>query len=129
MASSDPIQTDPGGTSATTPLDLGAYPGLLRGCGLAGVLGGVLFLAWGYADGPDVSGGLASVVRVLAFVVPALFLVVMVGLCLLWRSGLGKIGWLVVALAGYASCWGLVGAHLGARPCGCISRRGAGPTS
>jgi hypothetical protein len=73
----------------------------------------VLFVAWGYADGPEISEGLASVVRVLAFVVPALFLVVMVGLCLLWRSGLGKIGWLVVALAGYALSWSIVGARFG----------------
>jgi hypothetical protein len=113
MASSDPPRTGPGGASAITPLDLSAHPGLLRGCGVAGVLGGVLFLAWGYVDGPEVSGSLASVVRVLAFVVPALFLAVIVGLCALWRDGLGRLGWLVVALAAYASCWGLVGARFG----------------
>ena len=113
MASSGPARTDPDGASAARHLDLRTHPGLLRGCGAAGVLGGALFVAWGYADGPDVSEGLAFVVRLLAFAVPALFLAAIVGLCVLWRSGLGKLGWLVVALAGYASCWGLVGAHFG----------------
>jgi hypothetical protein len=113
MTSTDPVRTDPGGAGATRHLDLGVRPGLLRGCGAAGVLGGALFVAWGYVDGPDLSEDFASVVRVLAFVVPALFLAVIVGLCVLWRSGLGKLGWLVVTLAAYALCWGLVGAHFG----------------
>jgi hypothetical protein len=80
---------------------------------VASVLSGVLFLAWGYIDGPDVPENLAFLVRVLAFVVPALFLAVIVGLCVLCRDDLGRLGWLAVALAGYALCWGLVGAGFG----------------
>jgi hypothetical protein len=90
-----------------------AYSIFLRWCGVAGVLGGVLFVAWGYIDGPNLSEDFASVVRVFAFFVPALFLAAIVVMCLLWRSVLGKLGWLVAALAGYALCWSLVGAHFG----------------
>jgi hypothetical protein len=113
MASSDPVRTDSGGASTTTHPALAAHPALLRGCGLAGVLGGMLFFAWGYVDGPDLSEDFASVVRVLAFVVPALFLAAIVGMCVLWSSVLGKLGWLVAALAAYALCWSLLGARFG----------------
>ena len=70
-------------------------------------------MAWGYIDGPDLSEDFASVVRIFDFVVPALFLAAIVGMCVLWRSVLGKLGLLVAALAGYALCWSLVGARFG----------------
>jgi hypothetical protein len=73
----------------------------------------VLFVAWGYVDGPNIPEALVSVVDVLAFVVPALFSAVVVGLCVLWGNSLGKLGWLVMALAGYALGWSLVGACVG----------------
>jgi hypothetical protein len=95
------------------PLELAAYPSLLRWCGVAGILSGVLFAAWGYIDKPNNPEDLMSVVHILAFVVPALLLAVVIGLCLLWRNRLGKLGWLVIALAGYALGWSLVGASVG----------------
>src|SRR5919112_3493882 len=74
------------------------------------MLSGVLFLVWGYIDEEFLSLG-----KVLAFVVPTLFSAVGVGLNLLWKGegGLGKLGWLGIALAGYALGWSLVGASVG----------------
>jgi hypothetical protein len=74
------------------------------------MLSGVLFLVWGYIDEEFLSLG-----KVLAFVVPTLFSAVVVGLNLLWKGegGLGKLGWLGIALAGYALGWSLVGASVG----------------
>lgn len=80
---------------------------------MAGILSGVLFAAWGYIDRPNISEDLMTVEHVFAFVVPVLLLAVVVGLCLLWGSSLGKLGWLVIALAGYALGWSLVGASVG----------------
>ena len=80
---------------------------------MASILNGVLFAAWGYIDEPDIPDVLVLVVDVFAFVVPALLLAVAVGLCVLWRDHLGKFGWLVIALAGYALAWSLVGACVG----------------
>jgi hypothetical protein len=80
---------------------------------VAGVLGGVLFVAWGYIDTPDLPENLGVVIRVLSFVVPALFLVAVLGLCILWRSRLGIFGWMGMVLAAYAVVWivvkGIVG--------------------
>ena len=90
-----------------------AYPSLLQWCGVSGILGAGLFVAWGYLHGPATSPVLRSAVVGLAFTVPALFFSVVVGLCLLWGSSLGKLRWLVMALAGYALGWGLVGAGAG----------------
>jgi hypothetical protein len=89
-------------------LELATYPGLLQWCGVASILSGVLFAAWGYIDEELVSLG-----NIFAFVVPTLFSTVVVGLCVLWGSGLGKLKGLVIALAGYASGWSLVGASVG----------------
>src|SRR5215208_53104 len=65
------------------------YPILLRWCGFAGLLGGVLFVVWGYIHRPNISENLKAVIHVFAFVVPTLFLVTVVGLSVLWRSRLG----------------------------------------
>ncbi len=83
---------------------------LLRWCGAAGVLGGVLFVAWGYIHGPNVSENLVVVIRVFAFVVPVLFLATVVGLRLLWRNRPVMLWWMGMALVLYGVGWGLVGA-------------------
>jgi hypothetical protein len=72
-------------------------------------LGGVLFVVWGYIDGPNIPGNLLAVIHVLAFVVPTLFLASVVGLSVLWRSRLGMLGWLGMALAVYAWGWSVMG--------------------
>jgi hypothetical protein len=80
------------------------YPILLRWCGFAGLLGGVLFVVWGYIDRPNIPENLIAVIHLFAFVVPTLFLAAVVGLFVLWRSRLGMLGWMGMALAVYA--WG-----------------------
>ena len=80
---------------------------------MAGLLSGVLFVAWGYLHGSNTSEVLRFTVVSLAFAVPTLFFSVVVGLCLLWGSSLGKLRWLVMALAGYSLVWGLMGAGRG----------------
>ena len=94
-------------------LNHATYPILLRWCGFAGLLGGVLFVVWGYIDRPDIPENLMGVIRVLAFVVPLLFLAAVVGLSVLWRSRLGMLGWMGMALAVYAWGWSVVGAIVG----------------
>jgi hypothetical protein len=69
----------------------------------------VLFVVWGYIDGPNIPGNLLAVIHVLAFVVPTLFLASVVGLSVLWRSRLGMLGWLGMALAVYAWGWSVMG--------------------
>jgi hypothetical protein len=84
-----------------------------RWCGVAGVLGGVLFVAWGYIDRPNTAANIGAVIDVLSFVVPALFLVALVGLSVLWRSRLRVLGWTGMVLAVYGSGWGIVSAVVG----------------
>jgi hypothetical protein len=76
-------------------------------------LGGVLFVVWGYIDRPNIPENLKAVIHVLAFVVPTLFLAAVVGLSVLWRSRLGMLGWMGMALAVYAWGWSVVGAIVG----------------
>jgi hypothetical protein len=90
-------------------LNHAAYPILLRWCGVASVLGGVLFVAWGYIDRPDIPENLMAVIHVLAFVVPALLLAAVVGVSVLWGSRLGMLGLMGMALAMYAWGWRVVG--------------------
>jgi hypothetical protein len=73
----------------------------------------VLFVAWGYIDRPSIPENLRAVIHVLSFVVPALFLAAMVGLSFLWKSRLGVLGWIGMALAVYGSGWGVVAAIVG----------------
>jgi hypothetical protein len=94
-------------------LNYAPYPILLRWCGFAALLGGVLFVVWGYIDRPNIPETLKAVIHVLAFVVPTLFLTAVFGLCVLWRSRLGMLGWLGMALAVYAWGWSVVGASVG----------------
>jgi hypothetical protein len=76
-------------------------------------LGGVLFVVWGYIDRPSIPETLKAVIHVLAFVVPTLFLATVVGLSVLWRSRLGMLGWMGMALAVYAWGWSVVRAIVG----------------
>jgi hypothetical protein len=80
---------------------------------VAGALGGVLFVVWGYIDRPNIPENLGAVIHFLSFVVPALFLVAVVCLCALRRSWLGVLGWLGLALAVYGSGWGVVAGIVG----------------
>src|SRR5215211_3810371 len=89
------------------------YPILLRWCGFAGLLGGVLFVVWGYIDRPNIPENLITVVYVLALAVPTLFLAAVFGLAVLWRSRLGMLGWMGMALAVYAWGWRVVSAIVG----------------
>jgi hypothetical protein len=92
-----------------------AYPIFLRWYGVAGVLGGVLFVAWGYIDRHNIPENLKDVIHVFSFVVPALFLAVVVGLSVvLWKSRLTVLGAMGMALAVYGSGWGVVAAIVGA---------------
>jgi hypothetical protein len=86
-------------------LNQAAYPIFLRWCGVAGVLGGLLFVVWGYIDRRNTPEHLMAVVHILAFIVPALFLVAVVGLSVLWRSRLGVLGWAGLVLTVYG--WGM----------------------
>jgi hypothetical protein len=73
-------------------------------CGVAGVAAALFFVAWGYIDGRNTPEILVPVVHALAFVVPALFMAVVVGICVLSRSWLGVPGWtgLVLTVCGWA---------------------------
>src|SRR5919112_4723250 len=86
---------------------------LLRWSGFAGLVGGVLFVVWGYIDRPNIPETLKTVIHVLAFVVPTLFLAAVVGLSVLVRSRLGMLGWMGMALAVYAWGWSVVSASVG----------------
>ncbi len=83
---------------------------MLRGCGAGAVLGGALFLAWGYLDAPGISGGTALAVRALSFVVPGLFLAGVAGAGIAARGdrGIGALGWVGFALALGGSVMGAV---------------------
>jgi hypothetical protein len=94
-------------------LNHATYPILLRWCGFAGLLGGVLFVVWGYIDRPNIPQNHIAVIHILAFVVPTLFLAAVFGLCVLWRSRLGMLGWMGMALAVYAWGWSVVRAIVG----------------
>jgi hypothetical protein len=86
-----------------------AYPRLLRWCGLGGILGGVLFVAWGYIDRPNISENLRVATHMLAFAVPVLFLVAVAGLWAVLRgSRFGVFRWTGMALTIYGSGWGVV---------------------
>jgi hypothetical protein len=73
----------------------------------------VLFVVWGYIDRPNIPENQKAVIHVLAFVVPTLFLAAVVGLSVLWRSRLGMLGWMGMALAVYAWGWSVVGEIVG----------------
>jgi hypothetical protein len=70
------------------------YPVVLRACGVGAVLAGMLFVMLGYIDRPNIPESLRVAVHVLSFVVPALFLVGVVGFAVLCgsRAG-GSRGW------------------------------------
>ena len=92
-----------------------AYRTFFRWCGVASALGGVLFVVWGYTDRPSTSENPGAVVQLMAFVVPALFLAGVIGLCALWGRRLGMLGCLGVVLAVYGSSWGVVTGMVGSK--------------
>ena len=53
---------------------------LLRFCGSGAVLAGMLFVVWGYLDRPNIPIYLEVAVQALSFMVPALFLMGLVGI-------------------------------------------------
>jgi hypothetical protein len=73
----------------------------------------VLFVAWGYIDGPNLSEDLRTPTHVLPFAVPVLFLVALVGVSVLRESRVGVLRWAGIALAVYAWGWSVVGAIVG----------------
>ncbi len=105
---------DPVKPAARKRLSHPPHRSLLRWCGAAGILGGVLFVAWGYIDGPGFPESLVAV-QVFAFIVPVLFLATVVGLCVLWGNRLGKLRWMGMALVVYGVGWGLVVASVGGK--------------
>ena len=89
------------------------HPNVLRGCGAGAVLGGTLFVAWGYLDAPGISGGTALAVRALSFGVPGLFLAGVAGAGIAASGdrgarGIGALGWVGFALALGGSIMGVV---------------------
>ena len=70
---------------------------------MGSVLGGVLFVAWGYIDRPNISENLRIATHVLAFAVPTLFLVGVVGILALCGGRVGVFGWAGMVLALYGS--------------------------
>ena len=69
-----------------------AYPTLLRLSGSSAAVGAALFLAWGYVDRPDLPDYLTIVVAVLSFLVPALFLIGLIGLYMWCKGRVGRLG-------------------------------------
>ena len=70
-------------------------------------------MVWGYIDRPNIPENLITVIYVLALAVPTLFLAAVFGLAVLWRSRLGMLGWMGMALAVYAWGWRVVSAIVG----------------
>lgn len=70
-------------------------------------MGGVLFAAWGYVHGDEASPLYSATADVLAFVVPALFLVGLVGLHVRHRKYSGWIGRAGFALGFAGAAWGM----------------------
>jgi hypothetical protein len=72
---------------------------MIRSCGVAAILAGTLFAAWGYVDGGFApSACLNAALSALAFVVPTLFLVGLVGFhawCAERVNWLGEVGFVL----------------------------------
>jgi hypothetical protein len=93
-----------------------AYPSFHQWCGVGAVLVGVLFVVWGYIDRPDISESLSVAVHVLSFVVPTLFLVVVVGLAVPCASRRGALKTTGLVLSLFGSTWGVVGSIANLHP-------------
>jgi hypothetical protein len=72
--------------------------------GFGALLAGVLFVTWGYVHRNYAPWYFDALATTLSFVVPALFLVGLVGLCVLYEGRMGRIGkiGLVLSLTGSA---------------------------
>jgi hypothetical protein len=81
---------------------------------VAGVLGGTLFVAWGYIDRPNLPANLVGVVQLLSIVAPVLFLMTVVGLCVLRKGRLGAFGWTGLVLSVYGCAVSVAGTVVGA---------------
>ena len=82
-------------------------------CGVGGILGGALFVVWGYIDTPGVSGSSELTVRLLSFVVPTMFLAAVVGLFVLWRNEPAMLLRMGMVLAAYGWGWAVAVAIVG----------------
>jgi hypothetical protein len=80
-----------------------AYPRFLQGCAVGSALGGVLFVAWGYIDRPNIPENLRIATQVLACTVPTLFVVGVAGVLVLCGGRVGVLGWVGMVLALYGS--------------------------
>jgi len=81
---------------------------LRSSCGVGASLAGLLFVAWGYVDRPNLPIYLKDVVNFLSWAVPALFLVGTVGLFVLCGRRVGALGWTGLILVSSGSIWGVV---------------------
>ena len=79
---------------------------LLRSGGFGALLAGVLFATWGYVHRDNAPWYFDALATVLSFLVPSLFLVALVGSCLLCYR---RVGWL--GMTGFAL--GLTGSAMG----------------
>ncbi len=81
---------------------------LLRGCGLAAILAGVLFVVWGYVHRDGAPAYLTHIANTLGFVVPLLFLLGLAGLCARCKGRVGRPGIIGLGLGCIGSAGGIV---------------------
>ena len=84
------------------------YTTIFRGCGSAAILGGVLFLVWGYLHRSGAPAYLTNIANTLGFVVPLLFLLGLAGLCAWGKGGVGRLGMAGLGLGLIGSVEGVV---------------------
>jgi hypothetical protein len=94
-------------------VDSGTSSSLARWCGIAAVVGGVLFAAWGYLhrDERDLFLTKADAplfLRLVAVLVPLLFFIALVGICARLAGEMRFLGWIGFFLAFWGCGLGLV---------------------
>jgi hypothetical protein len=80
------------------------------------MLGGILFVVWGYVDRPLLPAFPEAIVSILNGVVPALFMVGVVGILVLCGGRIGALCWPGMVLALYGSAFGVMGALVDGNP-------------
>jgi hypothetical protein len=81
---------------------------LLRLSDSGAMMGGMLFLVWGYVHRPDLPLYLKAVVAVASLAVPILFLTALMGLYALCRDEAGRLGETGIVLGMFGSAVGIV---------------------